>query len=252
MADTGLSRLDGPPLEVQPAEYFFELSEREVGKFLDKATGVYRFCEYTLGMLLFRVWKQKLWQRPDFCRKADFYVNFDAWIFGEYGFSARKGRYLVEIARRVVELKLEDKTVTRLMSKGWTKARHLLKAKSKMQLIDWQGRTEDMTELEVACFIKKKRSETPKGEGRLENPVTLRIVFNHEVDYDFFLGAIRIVERRYGECNLNQAIGKICARYIAASLPGEGEEIPVELDMAIRSLEHHYGVKLEVVDEDVP
>lgn len=231
---------------------YFEHTPDFVVSKLRQLVAVAHMCTYEIAVRLYRVWDENLWERPEYCTQKDSYPTFGEWVYNELGFSARKGRYLVGIARRVNELQVPPATVKELMDKGWSRAYHLLRAQDHEQLLEWHEACEGCSERETIMYVKHKMSidedvEGTPAEDALTRPVSVKVKFLRQSQYGFYREAMAQIERRHGVKSTPEALSLMAANYLATTFPGGEEAIPAELDHRLRVLEEQYGVQLAVV-----
>jgi hypothetical protein len=230
-----------PQYKPAPLAQFFSSSPDQVIMTLRKLAMFETSCSYELGCYLYRVLKDGLWHRPEFSRNGE-YATYGNWVFGELGFSSRKGRYLASIAKRIDELSVPLGLVEELMTVGWAKAYQFLRAPVLPELRRWLSVAKDKSETELMLFIKGELAEDKASDP----PVRLNATFSKD-NYEMLSSTVAVMEKKFGVKKMEDVIACLCAHYLSTSLPGTGEEIPTQLDSILQQLEKQYHVRLMVV-----
>ena len=87
------------------------------------------FSEFALGIRLHIAKQAKLWETPS-PNTGKTYRGFGSWVYGEFGISDRKGRYLDYLGGKILTLGLTSQkshaVLRKLVELGWSKAYQIL------------------------------------------------------------------------------------------------------------------------------
>jgi hypothetical protein len=246
--------------DLLPVQDYMVANPQDIRQVIFKYAAGNNVCEYELGCMLLRVKEEDLWKRREFSRNSqEPYASFGNWIYGEMGISYRKGRHLILLARKLLDMKADPAFIRKLIILGWTKAYQVLRvAETTQEVNEWYkvaqkcGERELRDKATVALHgkngtsgprvITTKSDSVPQPEFA---PIEFSCSFGAKEDYEFVARARAIIAKRYGEEMTNDRfISLLAANYISTKLPGQGEEIIVELDEKIKSIEEEYGVRL--------
>ncbi len=231
-----------------PVREVFKRPESEIMERLLKLSSFQTICAYELGCYLYRVQEEGLWRKPQYCRRGKEYQNYGAWIAAELAFTPRKGRYLVQIARRIDAFDLSAEIISYLMTLGWAKTYQLLRSRSREEFMTWCKSTRQLSEQALKDYVREALAGEDTELGTLAESIPLRVLFSDSCNYRMFTLTRELFQKKYGVERAEDFMGCVCAHYLATSLPGHGEEIPLQLDAVLSMLEKQYGVRLQIVD----
>lgn len=230
-----------------PVREVFKRPEAEIMERLLKLSSFQAICAYELGCYLYRVQEEGLWRKPQYCRRCRGYATYGTWVAGELAFTPRKGRYLVQIARRIDTFKLSGEHISYLMALGWSKAYQLLRARNREEFLTWCKATRELSEPAVKDYVREALAgESVADEGKLAESIPIRAVFSDRCNYRMFALTRTLLQKKHGLERIEDFLGCVCAHYLATSFPGQGEEIPLQLDQLLSVIEKQYGVRLTV------
>lgn len=232
-----------------PVRDVFKRPETEIMERLLKLSSFQTICSYELGCYLFRVQEEGLWRKPQYCRRGGEYNTYGSWVAGELSFTPRKGRYLVQIACKIDAFNLSAEIISYLMVLGWSKSYQLLRARSREEFITWCKSTRALSEQALKDYVREAlASESGVDEGELTESIPIRMVFSDRCNYQMFALTRELFQKKYGVARAEDFMGCLCGHYLATSLPGHGEEIPLQLEKLLSVIEKQYGVCLMVAD----
>ena len=217
------------------------------------------FMRYELACYLHRIFVDNLWQRPDFSLRGEKYTSYANWVYLELGINARTARYLRSIAKTLYDLDFSGDTVKHLFVGGWFRAYQILRvAKTEIEVQQWLETTKAKNQEEVRGMVRLAQSsevdvveqESSKKvvTKELQDAIDCNIKFKDAADYTFFTKASGLVHNRYGAKSPGEVVGMLAAHYLSTSLQGSGEELPVEIEIALQAIEKAYKVKVQVVN----